>query len=389
LSKGLNPSASCLFTLMIAILPVATFSRDRESSQAPSPPHESIQQEAFGELPDGRPVSLFRLNNGRGMSVAISDFGGAIVSIQMPDRKGRSDEIVLGYDNLDGYLKNPMKFGVLLGRYANRIAQGRFMIGGQQFRTTVNAKPHTLHGGLNGFDKVLWKASASLSPDGPRIVLAHTSPDGSEGFPGTLEVRVTYTLTRMNDLHLEICAKTDRPTVLSISNHTYFNLEGIGGSDNRNHRVQLFSDRYTPSDATGIPFSIKKVEGTPLDMRSVTLLKENIDRPSAEFPEGIFNHNYLSRSEGEDGCKLIAMVEAPRSGRRVEVRSTYPAFQFFTPRFERSLKGRTGENLAGFSGFAIEPQHVPNSPNNPLFPTSLLLPGQTFRQSIIYSFSWK
>jgi aldose 1-epimerase len=337
-------------------------------------------------MPDGTAVDLFTLTNANGVEVRISTLGAAIVSIRTPDREGRSGDIVLGFDAFEGYLRNDPFFGVVVGRYANRIAKGRFTLDGATYTLATNNGPNHLHGGVRGFDKVVWRAQQADSADGASVSLEYLSADGEEGYPGNLSVRVVYTLTAANELRLVYGATTDKPTVVNLSNHSYFNLTGSG--DILAHRIQIAADRFTPVDRDLIPTGeVAPVEGTPFDFRQPAAIGSQIDTAHEQITfGGGYDHNYVVNRTSE-GLALAARVVDPASGRTLEVRTTEPGLQFYTGNFlDGSLVGKGGLAYARRAGFCLETQHFPDSPNHPAFPDTTLRPGQAFASTTVFTF---
>ncbi len=349
----------------------------------------TIQKSDFGKTPDGTAVSLYTLTNSKGMEARIITYGGAIVSLKTPDRKGAMGDVVLGYDNLAGYMGGKAFFGALVGRYANRLAKGQFTIDDKTFQVPVNDGVNALHGGIRGFDKHVW--SARQLPGGA-LELTYISKDGEEGYPGTLMATVTYTLTDDNRLRIHYAATTDKPTVLNLTNHSYFNLKGDG--DILGHLVTLNADRYTPVDAGLIPTGeLRDVQGTPFDFRKPRTPGERIGQTDEQLKLGKgYDHNWVLNRTGvaAGALSLAARVEEPSSGRVMEVYTNQPGVQFYTGNFlDGTEKGKGGKvyNLRG--AFCFETQHYPDSPNHPTFPSALLRPGQKFDTTTEFRFSAK
>jgi aldose 1-epimerase len=356
---------------------------------ATSGPHvDRISRKPCGTAPDGQSVEMFSLRNAGGMQATIMNYGGIVTSLRVPDRNGNPGDVVLGYEHLDGYLKSTPYFGCLVGRYGNRIAKGQFSVGGGSYTLATNNPPNALHGGLQGFDKVVWKVlKADVGPDGPRLVLHYVSKDGEEGYPGNLSVTATYTLTADNALRLDYKATTDKPTVLNLTQHSYFNLRGSG--DILGHVVQINGDKFTPVDATLIPTGeLRPVEGTPFDFRKPTAIGARVSQQDEQlnFGKG-YDHNWvINKPWGE--LVLMARVVEPVTGRVLEVLSTEPGVQFYCGNFlDGTITGKGGWVYQFRNGFCFEPQHYPDSPNHPAFPTTELKPGQTYQNTIIYRFS--
>ena len=348
----------------------------------------TISQAPFGKTADGTPVEIYTLRNCHGTEARIMTYGGIVVSLKVPDKNGKFGDVVLGYDNLDGYVANNPFFGVLVGRYGNRIAKGKFTLDGHEYTLALNNAPNNLHGGPIGFDKRVWKvAKADVSQDGPRLELTYLSKDGEEGFPGNLNITAIYTLTDDNGLRLDYTATTDKATLCNLTQHSYFNLAGKG--DVLNHLVFINADKLTPVDNTLIPTGeLKPVAGTPFDFRTATAIgaRINADDEQIKFGSG-YDHNWVvNKPLGKLG--LVARVTEPTTGRAMEVWSTEPGVQFYTGNFlDGSITGKGGWVYQKRNGFCFEPQHYPDSPNHPQFPSAELKPGQTYQNTIIYKFS--
>jgi len=342
--------------------------------------------ESFGKLPSGEEVRLFTLTNKNGMEARIMNYGGAIVSLKTPDRNGQLADVVLGFDSLDGYLKGSPYFGALVGRYGNRIAGGKFVLNGETYTLPVNNGPNSLHGGLKGFDKVLWSAEQG---EGQSLVLKYVSADGEEGYPGELSATVTYTLTDDNELKIDYEAATTKPTVVNLTNHSYFNLKDGGASTILDHELTLMADRTTPVDEGLIPTGeLRPVEGTPFDFRTSTPIGARIDAGDEQIKfGGGYDHNFVLNRSGE-GLAPAARVYEPTTGRVMEVSTTEPAVQFYTGNFlDGTLTGKGGVTYARRSALCLETQHYPDSPNKPDFPSTTLNPGETYRSTTVYKFS--
>ena len=306
----------------------------------------------------------------------------------VPDREGRIEEITLGFDTPRGYLKNPAYLGAVVGRFANRIANARFTLDGVEHRLTANDGPHALHGGGQGFDRATWHMSRVVNGDGPGVELDHHSPDGDQGFPGALDVRVTYTLTGDDRLIVDYEAAADRATPVNLSQHSYWNLGGAHERDVLGHEVQILADQFLPVDATLIPTGeAQPVDRTPFDLREPVRIGERLRRSDAQLAIGRgFDHNFVLRGSGEGPC-LAARLSEPRSGRMMEVWTTEPGLQFYTGNFlDGSVIGRGGRPLAARSGCCLETQHFPDSPNRPNFPSTILRPGTARRSRTVFGF---
>lgn len=351
----------------------------------------SITSKSFGTTTNGTKVTLYTLTNGKGASATISNYGGIVTSLKMPDRNGKFSDIVLGFKTLPEYEAKSPYFGCLVGRYGNRIAEGQFTLDGKTYQLARNNNGQSLHGGLKGFDKVVWEATPLLTKQGPSLQLTYISKDGEEGYPGTLTVTATYTLTEKNELKLVYRATTDKKTIVNLTHHSYFNLAGQGSGEILDHIVTLKSDRFTPVDKNLITTGkITSVKGTPFDFRKPTAIGARINAKDEQlkFAKG-YDHNWVAaKLPGKLG--VVARVEDPKSGRVMEVLSTEPGLQFYTGNFlDGTLTGKGGKIYNFRTGFCIEPQHYPDSPNHKNFPSVVLKPGQTYKNTIIYRFSTK
>jgi aldose 1-epimerase len=347
----------------------------------------SITKEPFGSMPDGTPVHLYTLTSSGGLEARIADYGGTVVSILAPDREGRLGEVVLGLDTLEDYVDRSPFFGCITGRYANRIAKARFSLSGTEYRLAQNDGKNHLHGGVRGFDKVVWQARESGGGGGPGLELTYVSEDGEEGYPGNLTVDVTYTLTSDDELRIDYRATTDKDTVVNLTNHTYFNLADGGASDALAHELVIDADRFTPVDDTLIPTGeLRSVEGTPLDFRRQMAVGARIgqDDEQLRFGHG-YDHNWVLNSGG-GGLALAARLVDPISGRALEVLTTEPGIQFYSGNFLDNIKGRGGTVYGKRHGLCLETQHFPDSPNKPQFPSTVLRPGEAYETTTIYRF---
>ncbi len=349
----------------------------------------TMTKQAFGKTPDGAVVELYTLTNSQGVEAAITTYGGIVVSLKVPDRAGRLADVVLGFDHLDGYLKGQPYFGAIIGRYGNRIGQGRFALGGVPYTLARNNGENHLHGGLKGFDKAVWKAREGAGGPGQSLELSYLSKDGEEGYPGNLSVTVTYTLTASNELRIDYSATTDQDTVVNLTNHSYFNLAGQGEGDILAHRVAIYADRFTPVDAGLIPTGEQRsVAGTPFDFREPHPIGERINAPDAQVKLGRgYDHNFVLN--GQAGTlRPAARVTEAASGRVMEVLTTEPGIQFYTGNFlDGTLRGKAGKVYHQRYGFCLETQHYPDSPNRPEFPSTVLKPGQRYQTTTVYRFS--
>jgi aldose 1-epimerase len=353
---------------------------------AAAPREASVTRGGFGTLPDGTAIEVYTLTNASGVEVRAITYGGIIVSIRTPDRSGAFADIVLGHDTIDGYAKNSPYFGCITGRYANRIARGRFTLDGATYTLATNNGPNHLHGGVKGFDKVVWAAEAVRNPNGAGVTFTYTSRDGEEGYPGTLKARVTYTLTDRNELIVDYEATTDKATVVNLTQHSYFNL--AGGGDILGHELQIEADRYTPVDATLIPTGeLAPVAATPFDFRKPVAIGARItqDHPQLKAGGG-YDHNFVLVRSGS-GLARAARVVEPTTGRTLDVSTTEPGLQLYTGNFlDGTIAGKAGRVYGHRSGFCLETQHYPDSPNQTAFPSTVLRPGQTYKTTTVFTF---
>jgi aldose 1-epimerase len=346
-----------------------------------------VSREPFGQTKDGTAVDIYTLRNSTGSEARICTYGGIVVSLKVPDRAGQLGDVVLGYDNLNGYLEKSPFFGALIGRYGNRIANGKFTLDGHEYTLATNDGPNTLHGGVKGFDKVVWKARPVSTSQGAGLELTYLSKDGEEGFPGNLSVTAEYILTEDNALRLEFKATTDKDTVVNLTHHSYFNLAGKG--DILNHTVMIKADKFTPVDALLIPTGeLRPVEATPFDFQTPITIgaRINQDDEQLKFGKG-YDHNWvINKSLGKFG--LMARVTDESSGRVMEVLSSEPGLQFYSGNFlDGTITGKGGWVYQYRAAFCMEPQHYPDSPNKPNFPSVVLKPGETYHNIIVYKFS--
>ena len=344
-----------------------------------------MTREAFGNV-SGTPVEVFTLTNARGTEIRAMTYGAIITSIKIPDRKGVMADVALGFDNLQGYLGEHPYFGAVVGRYGNRIGNARFSLNGQTYQLAANNGPNHLHGGVRGFDKFVWTAETIGGVSG--VAFTRVSPDGEEGYPGTLKVRVSYVLTDANDLEIEYQATSDKATPVNLTQHTYFNLAGQGAGTILDHEVTINADRFTPVGNSLIPTGVlAPVEGTPMDFRRPTKVGARIDAGTEQIKfGGGYDHNWVLNRNG-DGLQLAARVVEPASGRTLEVSTTEPGVQFYTGNFlDGTLKGKGGVGYQRRGGLCLETQHFPDSPNKPAFPTTILQPGSTYRSKTVWRF---
>ncbi|MGI8546338.1 MAG: aldose epimerase family protein [Gemmatimonadaceae bacterium] len=367
-------------------------------SSGSTPNHEagnvkggSVMRKPFGTTNDGHAVSVYTLTNANGMEVRATNYGGIILSLRVPDRSHKTEDVVLGFDSLSAYIASSPYFGALIGRYGNRIANGRFTLDGQTYTLAKNNGPNSLHGGIKGFDKVVWNAEPFEKPDSVGLVFTYTSPAGEEGYPGTLKATVTYTLTDSNEIIFDYAATTDKATPVNLTQHSYFNLAGDGEGDILEHVVMINADKFTPVDSTLIPTGeLRDVSGTPFDFRNATAIGARIGQNDEQlrFGKG-YDHNFVLRKDSvSNDMTLAATVYEPTSGRVMQAYTTEPGLQFYSGNFlDGTLTGKNGVVYKHRSGFAMETQHFPNSPNQPNFPSTILRPGEQYHARTIYKFS--
>lgn len=374
------------FLLTVALISVsaACFTGCAFMSQNPK---GTLTHSRFGQLPDGTPVELYTLRNSHGMEAQIMTYGGIVTSLKVPDKRGKLDDVVLGYDTLDAYLKSTPYFGAFIGRYGNRIAKGQFSLDGVTYTLATNNGVNALHGGLKGFDKVVWTARPLPTANGPSLIMTYVSRNGEEGYPGNLLVTAVYSITEDNALKVEFTATTDRKTVVNLTHHSYFNLRGSG--DVLGHIVTINADKFTPVDSGLIPTGeLRPVAGTPFDFMTPSAIGARIGQTQDEqivLGQG-YDHNWVLNKRGSE-LSLAAKVHEPMTGRTMEVWTTEPATQFYTGNFlDGTLVGKGGWTYQKRNGFCFEPQHYPDSPNHPAFPSTELKPDETYRNTIIYKF---
>ncbi len=354
------------------------------STQSAAP---RVSQKPFGTI-DGQEVQLFTLRNDKGAEATITNYGGTVVTLLVPDRAGKRVDVVLGYESLEAYTQATMYFGALIGRYGNRIAKGTFTLDGKTYALPINNGGNALHGGLKGFDKVIWEGRAIESEIGAALELSYVSKDGEEGYPGNLAVIVTYTLTNDNALRIDFKAKTDQTTIVNLTQHSYFNLSGEGTI--LDHILMIDADNTTPVDSGLVPTGeIKSVEGTPFDFRKPTAIGARIDDPDTCLQYGPgYDHNWVVNQKEPGKLGLQARVVSPKTGIVLEVFSTEPAVQFYAGNFiGGTIPGKKGQVYQRRSGFCLESQHYPDSPNQASFPSTVLKPGENYSNTIIHKFS--
>ena len=391
LSRGTGRFVACWLMLGCAPLCAAlddarTAPADTDTNAATTTFGDTMTRQYFGRNPHNGTVTLYTLTNKNGMSVSITDYGATITSIRVPDRNGKFDDVVLGFDRFAPYLTMKDYFGATVGRYANRIARGRFTLEKVNYQLAINNPPNALHGGWFGFNRRMWNFE-QVDSDVPAVRLTYLSKDGEEGYPGNLFVSVTFSLTDENELRIAYAATTDKTTILNLTNHTYFNLGGAASGTILNELVTLHADKFTPVDSTLIPTGeIKDVAGTPYDFRQPTApgarLKQLDDKPQGYDFNYVLNKGYFS------DYGLAATVQDPGTGRRMDVYTDQPGLQFYTGNFlTGSYVGREHKRYPQYAGMTLETQHFPDSPNHDNFPSTVLQPGQDFHTTTVYKFS--
>jgi aldose 1-epimerase len=373
-----------IMALPVFLLPGCSGSSNKSGSDSTDSLKLSIMKQDFGTV-DGQPVYLFTMKNKNGITVKITNYGGIITSIIIPDNKGRFGDIVLGYDSLKGYLEATPYFGAIVGRYANRIAKGRFNLDGTIYKLAINNGNNSLHGGIKGFDKVVWDATESSDSNGVSLTLTYLSKDGEEGYPGNLSVKVIYSLTNNDEFKTLIEATTDKATPVNLCNHSYFNLAECD-TNILGHLLTLNADRFTVVNDELIPTGeLRPVAGTPMDFTVPHIIGERIDQVPGASPGG-YDHNYmLIKKPGE--LSLAARVEDPGSGRILEILTTQPGVQFYSGNFlGGTITGKGGKTYQEHWGLCLETQHFPDSPNQKSFPNTILRPGERYSETTLYRF---
>jgi aldose 1-epimerase len=345
-----------------------------------------IQKKKFGTTTDGQPVYAYTLSTPSGSSMTVITYGGIITQLNVPDKNGKLGDVVLGFDNMRQYEMQSPYFGAIIGRYANRIANGEFKLGSVTYKVPTNNGPNMLHGGFKGYDKRIWSADTAITADGPSIKLSLVDPDGCEGFPGTVRMSVIYSLTADNTVKIQYFATADKPTPVNFTNHSYFNLKDGGRSPIFDHVLQLMADHYLPVNSTLIPTGeIASVKGTPIDFTSAKPIGRDLKAMGGK-PEG-YDHNLCLNSQ-DGSLSKAAVVDEPTTGRHMEVWTTEPGLQLYSGNFlDGTVKGKGGVAYQQHSAFALEAQHYPDSPSQPNFPSTILKPGQVYRQITEYRLS--
>lgn len=387
-----------LLSAAVAALTLNTAQAQSGSASTPDAnANGAIHKSLFGHLPDGRQVDVYRLTNANGIELQVTNYGGIILSLKTPNIAGEFEDIALGFDSLEAYLSDEYRqanpyFGAIIGRYGNRIANGQFSLEGEQYTLAANDGNNHLHGGQQGFDKVLWQAEPFENDKGTGLVLRYTSEDGEEGYPGRLETEVTYTLTDDDELVVDYRAVTDKATHVNLTQHSYFNLKGEGSDTILDHQLMINASEFTPVNDTLIPTGeIRSVEDTPFDFTQATSIGERIEQDNEQLAfGGGYDHNFvLARGNAAaDELVVAAKVWEPQSGRMVEITTTESAIQFYSGNFlNGDLTGKQGQAYGHRSGFALETQHYPDAPNQEAFPSTILTPGDTYRSRTVYRFS--
>ena len=370
--------------VVVLAISIATIFVSGRQAEAKS----KMQKQSFGKTEDGQPVDLYILTNKNGVEAAITNYGGTVVSLKVADRNGKFEDVVLGYDNLDGYATGKAYIGATVGRYANRIAHATFTLDGTTYTLAKNDGDNHLHG---GFNKRVWTAKDVSSIAGQALELTYLSKDGEEGFPGNLPVKVVYTLTDQNELKIDYSATTDKDTVLNLTNHAYFDLAGQGNGDILQQQIMIKADRFTPIDATSIPTGeLRSVKGTPFDFTNSTAIGARIDQDDQQLKLGRgYDHNWMLNNGTPGSLFLAAQAYDPHSGRVLEVLTTEPGIQLYTGNFLDGIHGKDGKVYNRRYAFCLETQHFPDSPNHPNFPSAELKAGQHFQSTTVYKFSTK
>lgn len=375
---------------MAALMPVVFVGCDEDNMSANK--HKvTITKEAFGTTKGGEGVDIYTLKNAKGSVAKIMTYGGTVVQLMVPDKNGKMDDILLGFDNLKDYEEKSPYFACIIGRYGNRIGKAKFTLDGKEYTLAANNNGQHLHGGIKGFDKVVWQAKPFESKEGPGLKLHYLSKDMEEGYPGNLDVTVTYTLTNDNELKIDYHATTDKPTICNLTNHCYFNLAGQGNGDILGHELMINADNFTPVDEYLITTGqIRPVKGTPFDFTSPTAIGKRINADNQQIKYGPgYDHNWVLNKDDFE-MSLAAKVYEPTSGRVMEIFTNEPGIQFYSGNFlDGTLTGKDGKVYGHRSGFCLETQHYPDSPNKPNFPSVILLPGQIYQTTTIHKFSAK
>jgi aldose 1-epimerase len=386
-SKRILRKQLLIFRRLLAV----TFTLSFILSTAATAHAASMKKTEFGRMPDGTHIDLYVLTNRHGMTASIANFGATLVSLKVPDRNGKLADVVLGYDSLEGYIADKANFGATIGRYANRIALGKFKLNQTQYKLATNNGVNHIHGGIKGFNKAVWRAQDVSKKDEQALELTYLSKDGEEGYPGNLSAKVIYTLTDQNELRIEYSATTDKDTVVNLTNHSYFNLAGQDAGSILNHQVTIHASSFTPVDATLIPTGeIRNVQGTPFDFRNATAIGARINQNDPQLVIGHgYDHNWiLDRTTGDEKT-LVRAAEAfdPFSGRMLEVWTTEPGIQLYTSNYLDGVHGKGDHVYQRREAFCLETEHFPDSPNHPAFPSTELKPGGRYSSTTVFKFS--
>ena len=380
----MSHARKCAVVWLIGLLTFPAIAAERKGAEKMK---ATVEKKEFGKTADGTIVDIYTLTNANGMMVRITNYGGIITELHVPDRDGKLADVVLGFDNLKSYLAGHPHFGAVAGRVANRIAKGRFTLDGKEYKLAVNNGPNSLHGGKVGFDKKVWKAESFEGKDGVGVKMTYVSPDGEEGYPGTLTTTMTYTLTDKNELRIDYHATTDKETPVNLTNHSYFNLAGAGSGDVLGTELTIEADKYTPADETLIPTGeLASVKNTPLDFTTPHTIGERAGQIRKSI--GGYDHNFVLNSGGGK-LALAARAYEPKSGRVMETYTTEPGVQLYTANFMGDTKGKGGVVYKKQGGFCLETQHFPDSINRPKFPSVVLRPGKTYETTTVYKFGVK
>ncbi len=357
-----------------------------EEASTPDQNNPTIESRSFGNLPDGQEIEEYTLKNSSGIEMSVITYGGIIRTLMLPDKNGDMADVVLGYDNIEGYLAQSPYFGAIIGRYGNRIADAKFTLDGVEYSLAANDGANHLHGGVKGFDKVVWKATPVQTEDAVSLEMTYTSEDMEEGYPGNLEVTVVYTLNNNNELIFDYTATTDRTTIVNLTNHAYYNLTGKEGAI-LDHELKLNAPEYLPVSSSLIPTGVESVDGTPFDFTEYKLIGAEIENSNEQLANGGGYDHCWVLYEGEESLNFAASVIEPTSGRRMDLYTSEPGIQFYTGNFlDGSITGKYGINYGYRSGFCLETQHFPDSPNQPEFPSVVLNPGETYHTRTMTKF---
>jgi aldose 1-epimerase len=376
-----------MFTGIISISMISCGTKKEPAAPVEEVKSEKVTSRPFGVLPDGKEVTLYTVKNSQGVEMSVMNYGGIIVSLKVPDKNGKLDDVVLGYDSLSAYLKSNPYFGALIGRYGNRIAKGKFSLDGVQYMLPVNDGENHLHGGTKGFDKVYW--DIQVPADSSSLVLTYKSADGEQGYPGNLDMSVTYTLTDSNEVKVDYKATTDKKTVVNLTQHSYFNLSGNAAQDILSHQLMIAADQFLPVDKTLIPTGeLKPVAKTPFDFNTLTAIGARINEQDQQLLAGKgYDHCWVLKNGESKSLQKVSELYEPNSGRLMEVWTTEPGIQFYSGNFlDGTLTGKGGVVYKHRTGLCLETQHYPDSPNKPAFPSVTLAPGETYQTSTVYTF---